>query len=459
MWPGGTAGSRADVADPAAEYNRLVAADPRAAREQAQWLEEAFQRAGITFDGQPMRTCLRPHFVARAQWDTLRAVGRRLMEIAARVARHVFGGDVGALCAYLGTPEAEARWVRIDPGPPDVLLSRLDAFLGADGPRFIEINSDAPAGFGYGDRMAEVFADLPLLRQFARDHPVHYAPSLPALVDAMVWTWRSRGGGAASSPVVAIADWADVKTRADQEIVCARFEAVGFDCVLADPRAMEIKGGRLIANGRPVDLVYRRAVLTEIVAREGQMPAFLEAYRDGLAFFVNSFRCRLSEDKAFFAILTDESFASLMTPEEAQLVRRVVPWTRRVAERRTLRAGCEVDLVPYAIEHRAELVLKPAHGYGGRSVLVGDETTPEAWQSAVQDGLREPWVVQERVLIPEEVFPLLEEDGEVGLSSLKVNVNPFFVDGADVGAVTRASRHSVINVSAGGGSVPTFVVG
>ncbi|PYQ38535.1 MAG: hypothetical protein DMF77_23795, partial [Acidobacteria bacterium] len=130
------------MADPAAEYNRLVAADPRAAREQAQWLEEAFQRAGITFDGEPMRTCLRPHFVGRAQWDTLRAVGRRLMEIAARVARHVFGGDVGALCAYLGTPEAEARWVRIDPGPPDVLLSRLDAFLGADGPRFIEINSD-----------------------------------------------------------------------------------------------------------------------------------------------------------------------------------------------------------------------------------------------------------------------------------------------------------------------------
>ena len=59
-------------------------------------------------------------------------------------------------------------------------------------------------------------------------------------------------------------------------------------------------------------------------------------------------------------------------------------------------------------------MLKPAHGYGGRSVLVGDETAPEAWAAAVQDGLREPWVVQERVHIPEEVFPRLEDDGEVG---------------------------------------------
>ena len=133
-----------------------------------------------------------------------------------------------------------------------------------------------------------------------------------------------------------------------------------------------------------MDLVYRRAVLTEIVEREGQMQPFLEAYRDGLAVFVNSFRCRLSEDKAFFAILTDEAFASLMTEEESELVRRVVPWTRRVAERKTFRGGQEIDLVPYVIGHRDELVLKPAHGYGGRSVLVGDETTPEAWAAELE---------------------------------------------------------------------------
>ena len=43
------------MADPAADYNRLVETDPAAAREQAQWLQEAFRRAGITFDGTPMR--------------------------------------------------------------------------------------------------------------------------------------------------------------------------------------------------------------------------------------------------------------------------------------------------------------------------------------------------------------------------------------------------------------------
>lgn len=97
-------------------------------------------------------------------------------------------------------------------------------------------------------------------------------------------------------------------------------------------------------------------------------------------------------------------------------------------------------------------------GTAGAPVLVGDETSDQVWSEAVAAGLREPWVVQDRVHIPEEVFPVLA-DGEVTLSPLKVNVNPFYVGGADVGAVTRASRSSVINVSAGGGSVPTFVVG
>jgi uncharacterized circularly permuted ATP-grasp superfamily protein len=185
---------------------------------------------------------------------------------------------------------------------------------------------------------------------------------------------------------------------------------------------------------------------------------FLDAYRTGAALFVNSFRCHLSEDKAFFALLTDEAFGDLVSADERRFLSEVVPWTRRVAERRTIRNGAEVDLLPYILRNRESLVLKPAHGYGGRSVLVGDETAPDVWEAATVAALAEPWVVQERVTIPEEPFPVVA-DGALRFEPLKVNVNPFYAAGAEVGAVTRASRSSVINVSAGGGSVPTFVVG
>jgi hypothetical protein len=90
-------------------------------------------------------------------------------------------------------------------------------------------------------------------------------------------------------------------------------------------------------------------------------------------------------------------------------------------------------------------------------VFVGDETEPAAWEKAVLGVLGAPWVVQERVSIPEEPFPVFD-GGTLGFADLKVNTNPFYVRGAKSGAVTRCSRSSVINVSAGGGSIPTFVL-
>ena len=433
------------------EYNQLVAADPAAAAEQAAWMAERFERSGLTFDGQPMRSFLRPHFVRRAEWDALRDGGRRLIELAARVARRAFDGDTARLCAFLGTPADEAEWVALDPGEPDVVLSRVDAFVTAAGPRFIEINSDAPAGFGYGDRMAGVFQELPVFRAFARTHLVSYRPSTPALIEAV------RRAATVADPVIAIVDWADVRTRGDQEILREAFERAGIACLLADPREMEVRDGRLWSGAMPIDIVYRRGVLSELLERADEVRDFMRAYRERLAVFVNSFRCRLSEDKAFFALLTDEAFAHLMGADERDLVALTVPWTRKLEERRTLRGGREVDLVPHVIAAREELVLKPAHGYGGRSVYVGSETPAGVWEDAVNAGLGEPWVIQDRVTIPEEEFPL-HESGSLRFPRLKVNANPFYVAGAEVGAVTRASQDSVINVSAGGGSVPTFVL-
>jgi hypothetical protein len=435
------------------EYNSLLEADPRAAVEQAAWLDEEFVRLGVTFDGTAMRSFLRPHFLERPEWERLRDEGRRLLELAARVARYAFGGDVDRLLDFLGTPEAERHWVRLDPGPPDVLLSRLDAFLGERGPRFIEINSDAPAGLGYGDRMADAIGRLPSFRQFQGRRRVAYLRSIPAVVDAVLAVpTRTR------SPEVAIVDFQEVKTRGDQVILQRAFEERGVKCMLADPREMELRDGWLWAGRHKVDLVYRRALLSELLEKKDEVGPFLRAYDSRVAVFVNSFRCRLSEDKVFFALLTDEAFAGLMTEEERAMAARCVPWTRRVAERRTVRNGREVDLVPHVVERRQELVLKPAHGYGGQSVFIGSETPAGEWEAAVRAACHEPWVVQERVTIPEESFPVVESGG-LAFESFKLNANPFYVGGAEVGAIARASRSSVINVSAGGGSVPSFVVG
>jgi hypothetical protein len=82
----------------------------------------------------------------------------------------------------------------------------------------------------------------------------------------------------------------------------------------------------------------------------------------------------------------------MMTEDERTLVARTVPWTRKLEERRTTKDGRKVDLPSFVRHHREGLVLKPAHGYGGRDVLVGDETAPAEWDEAIHSGAGQPWV-------------------------------------------------------------------
>lgn len=437
----------------AQHFNNEVRRDVSAAREQWRQLTGAFLARGITFGGVAMPTFLRPQFVDRETWATLTTGATRLIRISERVAGQAFDGRLEDLLDFLGAPEPHRGLLRIPPAGPNVSLSRVDGFIASGRVRFIEINSDAPAGFGYADRMTEVFSQLPLVQGMSHTD----ALSVIGSVDALVAELRAHAHNA--NPRVAIVDLRTVRTRPDQEILREEFERRGLLTLLCDPRDMEIANGRLIAQGQPIDLVYRRTVISEVLAIENEAPAFFEAYQKGLAVFVNSFRCYLSEDKAFFAILTDERFAHLLADDERAFVAAHVPWTRKVEERRTDWQGQSVDLLPFVESHRSGLVLKPSHGYGGASVTVGSSVSEARWSEAVQTAASQSgWIVQERVEIPEEEFPIFDEDGELHFESLKVNTNPFYVGGAPVGAVTRISRDDVINVSAGGGSVPTFVV-
>ena len=439
--------------DAALHFNDAVRRDVAAAREQWFRLLEAFSSRGITFGGAPMPTFLRPQFVDHDTWTTLTSSAIRLVRLAERVSQTAFGGSLEKLLDFLGAPEAHRRLLRLEPPGPDVSLSRVDGFIASGKIRFIEINSDAPAGFGYADRMTEVFARMPLVEQMSAVDPISVVGSVDALVAEL------KAQARVPDPRVAIVDLASVRTRPDQEILREEFMRRGLTTLLADPRDLQVAGGRLVARGQPIDLVYRRTVISEVLAIEKDAPAFFEAYAKGLAVFVNSFRCYLSEDKAFFAILTDERFSELLSPDERDFVAACVPWTRKVENRKTDWRGQTLDLLPWIEEHREELVLKPTHGYGGDNVTVGSSILERRWSSAIQTAVTQGgWIVQERVEVPEEDFPVFDDDGTLRFESLKVNTNPFYVGGAPVGAVTRVSRDAVINVSAGGGSVPTFVV-
>jgi hypothetical protein len=176
---------------------------------------------------------------------------------------------------------------------------------------------------------------------------------------------------------------------------------------------------------------------------------------------MNPFNCKLLHKKASFAVVSDERNAALFTEAEQDAIRQHIPWTRNLEERTTLDArGRSIDLVPWSSKNKDHLVLKPNDEYGGKGVIIGWETNQSDWDRALATALEEPSIIQERAVIAYEDFPRVDEQGNVEISERLVDCDPYLFHGDSVGGcLVRLSSVTLLNVTAGGGSViPAFLV-
>src|SRR4029079_14816427 len=113
------------------------------------------------------------------------------------------------------------------------------------------------------------------------------------------------------------------------------FHAQGLECVIADPREVEYRGGRLMHGDFPITLVYKRVLISELLDRGGLDHPVIRALRDNAVCMVNPFRCKVLYKKASLAVLTDERNRGLFAADEPAAIDAHIPWTRVVEERHT----------------------------------------------------------------------------------------------------------------------------
>src|SRR5206468_6686433 len=104
----------------------------------------------------------------------------------------------------------------------------------------------------------------------------------------------------------------------------------GVKTLICDPRLLEFRRGRLYAEGKAVNLIYRRVLTSELIAHGDDTRALRDAYVAGDACVVNSFRAKLLHKKMSLALLSDDRYARLYTTAQRTAIRRHIPWTRRV---------------------------------------------------------------------------------------------------------------------------------
>ena len=430
------------------------------ASEQLASLKSFLTRKQCTFKGEPMPTLLKPNFVSERQSEILiHAVETMSRALNKFILLYMENEQVRNIMKF---SDREYELFSIDPGySKPLVISRLDAFLQDHSLKFLEFNCDSPAGIAYADVLEDGFRELFKVYPFLENWEIGFTRRQDLLLSSLLECYRefkAKSESLPDRPVIAIVDWDDVSTYSEFGLHEKHFRENGYETLICSPMKFSIKDGKAYARDREVHLIYRRVITRELLNRWEEVNDFVQSIKDGLVCCCNSFRSYIVGNKKVLSVITDPRFQTIYSDDELDLIRKTIPWTKILADTEVLFGEREVRLREFTRYHKDLLVLKPANMYGGKDVYLGQETEQKVWENILEEHIGdESWVVQLYIDIPRDLFP--EIDRPATIKEKYVNINPFALLNQYSGTITRVSDSPVINVSAGGGLVPTLRAG
>jgi hypothetical protein len=436
------------------EYHQLLLADKTLTRGVFKKLHDAMRANRLTYGDRPISAALRPHLLERRQFEahkvTAELIAGALEKIAAAAVQS------SALMMKLGLTDAEQKLGLVDPGfTRAAVTTRLDGFVHGEEIKFVEYNAENPSSLSDQEGLNRLLFELPAMSTFAQRYHLQQFSPAERLLTSLLAAYREWNGKGV--PNIAIVDWKNLPSSNEFVLLRNHFAAHGVRTIICSPDELEYNRGRLRCGDFEIDLVYKRIVIHEFLARYDETHPLVRAYVNHDVCLVNPFRCKIMHKKASFELLTDEAYGSRFTSKERVAIARSIPWTRRVAHRRTTYHGQTVELMDFVRQNRTRLVLKPNDDYGGHGVYFGPQLDEAAWDSAITTALSSDYVVQETVDLSAEQFPIFTQT-EWRLQPMFVDTNPFLFCGKVCGAMVRLSNSPVVNVTSGGSETGFFVI-
>ena len=341
------------------------------------------------------------------------------------------------------------------PAPLGRAILRFDSFTTEAGIRFVELNGDIPMGGVCNDGLVPLFQSLEFYKTFDARYDVRPNLIQIGMIQTFMHAWQSSGG--AGTPRMCILSFPGGIEDLFARLNAQDMQKLGIEAAAAHPEDLDFHAGKLWANGRVVDLVYRIMHTDDCLERAQEVIPLMQAVKHGAVCMVNPFRSELLSHKFLFALLTDESHNFGFSKEEAAAIRAHIPWGRILREGISTDAdGQRIVLLDYVRNHKENLVLKPAHASGGKGVRLGWMCDEAQWDDAVREAVEGESIVQEKVEATPEEYPLLENG--FALREFYEDTDPFHFPGGYSAVLSRISTAEITNVAQGGSIVPTFVI-
>ncbi|MFT3837140.1 MAG: hypothetical protein QM723_09100 [Myxococcaceae bacterium] len=405
-------------------------------------------------------------------------LSRRLSSAGVKMSRYMATGDHQAL-ALGGLSPLERQLADQTAAKLDTLITtRVDFFVGAAGPKALEINATIPAMQGYSDIAANALIEVAGRYFGAPDHVIagwqaKNGSNTMALYRAILDGYSKVRPGRSPDRLALLVRRNDAQLT-EQNYLCERFREFGQECDVVYPD--QLSGDDAVtANGKTYDMVYRHLFVRRLEEPDMKGADYVKALLaepNGKRAVVLNPPASQVEVKAVFALLSQAleeralSNGAGLNDEELLAIKESVPWTRPFqGEALVKKVAAEPD----------RYVLKRSWDYGGRAVFVGtsrknasfSDRTKAAygekldWEQlcarAAADTVGGGFVVQELVPTQPEEHVLCS-----GNSTEVVGLYVDFSSYASVGlgkqpnwgGVCRGSLSQIVNIVGGGGVLP-----
>jgi len=331
-------------------------------------------------------------------------------------------------------------------------IARFDIFFNEEdwSFKFCEINTDGTSAMNE-DYVLNMAIDHNLTHQkMKQQYDFHTFELFDSWVNTFMDLYQTYEHKV-ENPHIAIIDFLEHSSITEFEEFKRRFEQKGYQIEICEITKLKYKDGVLYSpQGTPIDVIYRRAVTSDIMSHYDQVQDFITAVKEQKVCTIGSFCTQIIHNKWLFKILHEESTLRLMDTKEQEFIKNHIPKTNLMDTR-----YCSLEEVK---QQKDRWIIKPLDSYASRGVYAGTDYSEKEWREIVEKHADHDYIYQE--YCPPYRTPniyLVEADPEW---KQYTNMSGIFVyNGEMAGIYSRLSDGGIISSQYNEKAVATLYLG
>ncbi|QNO14053.1 glutathionylspermidine synthase family protein [Alkalicella caledoniensis] len=335
-----------------------------------------------------------------------------------------------------------------------VPMGRFDIFYYGNGEyKFCELNTDGSSAMNEQKELAQVLKQSQIMKDFDSSYSFEthelFHSWVHAVEDIYAQDQKNRGLKLKdkADTSIAIVDFIDKGSSIEFDVFAEAFKSEGYHCIIVDPRDIKVSDGQMYANGKVIDVVYRRLVTKDLMDRYDEIPEFIEGLFAGKTCVIGSIKTQVVHTKRFFEVLYHPTFRKYLSQDQIDFIESHVPYTKALMAN---------DIQQY-IDQKDNYIIKPVDYYASKGVCAGSDYTEASWKTLLEEKSQEDFIVQ-RYAPLSLVDNVLYDQGEGFLKhSFRTITGLFVYNEKFAGLYVRGGLNAIISGLHSGYTFATFV--